>query len=229
MQYERIDFHTHILPKLDHGSSSCEASRKQLELAQKYGVKKIISTSHFYPHQHTLSSFLLRREEAYKQLLDKDNLPSVEIKLGAEVLLCDNLDKLENLKELCIYGTDYLLLELPFTGFSDVHLSAVEKIIQQGIRVILAHADRYNPKIIELLIQKGALIQLNADSLSKFFRNKSLFSWIEKGIVVGIGSDIHGSDESAYKKFIKAEKKLGNYADEIFQKSNEIWKKALQI
>ena len=42
-----IDFHSHILPQIDDGSSSYEESLKMLEEAKIAGFKTIISTSHY--------------------------------------------------------------------------------------------------------------------------------------------------------------------------------------
>ena len=53
-----VDFHAHILPEADHGSSSLEMSLWQLASAKRYGVTRIIATPHFYPHVHTVESLL---------------------------------------------------------------------------------------------------------------------------------------------------------------------------
>ena len=55
-----IDFHSHILPGADHGSSSVETSLAQLNSAKNAGVTRLIATPHFYPHRHTLEKFLAR-------------------------------------------------------------------------------------------------------------------------------------------------------------------------
>ena len=112
------DFHAHILPNADHGSSSVSLSLSQLEYATQYGVTRIFATPHFYPHQDSVSSFLERRNNAYKHLIDAKPEGSPDIIPSAEVLLCPKLDRLPGLEELCIPGTKTLLLELPFNDFS---------------------------------------------------------------------------------------------------------------
>lgn len=220
-----VDFHSHILPGVDHGSASLEQSLGQLKMAEEAGVKRIFATSHFYPNLHTVKSFVEKRNKAYCNLINS-NVYDVEIKLGAEVLLCNNLHKLENLSSLCISGTKYLLVELPFGNISDVLIYEVKKLIHDGYMVILAHADRYSKNVIERLVDFGAQIQLNASSLSTFLKNKSLYSWIERGLVVGIGSDIHGIDKKAYKCFVKAKKKLDKNLQAIANESDFIWGKS---
>ncbi len=224
-----IDFHSHILQGVDHGSHSITTSKMQLNLAFKYGVSRIISTSHFYPHMHLCDAFLKKRNDAYKALINEDDIPPIDIRLGAEVLLCDNLQNFDNLESLCISGTKVLLLELPFSGFNCSMVESVEEIVSRGIQVILAHADRYSKDNIEQLIDVGAKIQLNASALDTFFKKKHLYSWLESGLVYGIGSDIHGKDERAYKRFANARKKIGDAHYEVVEKSNEIWNNSSMI
>lgn len=219
-----VDFHTHILPSVDHGSDSLDTTLLQLKLAKEHGITKIFATSHFYPHQHTVSSFLEKRSAAYSKIIDA-GIDSPEIKLGAEVLLCEGLHKLEAIEKLCISGTNFLLLELPFTQLSHGMIHTVKRLSENGFEVILAHADRYPRAKIEALLEFGVKIQLNADTLASPFRRKDFLNWFERGLVVGIGSDIHGVDKRIYKKFLKAVFKIGNYAEDVSLKSQEIWKR----
>lgn len=220
------DFHSHNLPCVDHGSDSVAVSLFQLDLAKKQGVNRVVSTPHFYPHQHTVSNFLEIRNRAYSELCAtmSENLP--EIKLGAEVLLCSGIDKLEGLRSLCLNGSEYILIELPFFDFRDEYVSTVKRLLKSDYKVILAHADRYHYKNIERLLDAGVdMIQLNASSLCRVFKNKTLYRWIESGLVVALGSDIHGKDVKAYKNFKKASNKLGDWIADIKLKSDEIWNK----
>ena len=43
----RIDFHSHILPRLDHGSDGRETSASQLAMMQSVGTQTVCATSHF--------------------------------------------------------------------------------------------------------------------------------------------------------------------------------------
>ena len=223
-----VDFHTHILPGADHGSHSIDISLRQLALAKKHGVDKIIATSHFYPHVHSVDEFISLRNTSYNNLKKKADADSPQIKLGAEVLLCDGMEKLSGLELLCISGTNILLLELPFDGFEESYVSTVKKIINKGIRVILAHADRYDADSIERLVDVGAKIQLNASAFSCIFPKKHLTYWLKRGLVVALGSDIHGADSHAYIRFNRAIKRLGAYASYVSEQSNKIWDMATE-
>lgn len=199
-----IDFHAHILPYADHGSSSIDVSLSQLSLASDHGITKIVLTPHYYPHRENPDSFIERREKCYNKLLKSLNDDLPQVRLGAEVLICDNIEEIPHLDDLCIRGTKILLLELPFTDFSTAYVDSVRALISMGYIVVLAHADRYDPNDIDRLVELGAKIQLNADSLCSLFLGKHIKRWISGGRVYAIGSDIHGADKAAYKRFTKA-------------------------
>ena len=169
-----VDFHAHILPGADHGSDSIETSIKQLKLAAAEGVTRIIATPHFYPHRHTLDKFLEKRAACAKVLSDACDGTLPAVKLGAEVLLCPGLDKFDGLENLCLSGTKYLLLELPFSDFRDSYFKSIEALLDKGYDIIIAHADRYPEKNIETLLELKVKLQLNADALSGFFIKKHI-------------------------------------------------------
>lgn len=218
-----VDFHAHILPGADHGSNSSDDSLHQLLYAAQAGVKRIIATPHFYPHYHTVDKFMIRREKAYLNLKERLSPDLPEIRIGAEVLLCENLNKLPELSEFCIYGTNTLLLELPFSDISEQHVTTVSEIISEGIDVILAHADKYNTSDIEKFIPLGVKLQLNADAFLTLFKRTNLYDWLNRDLVVALGSDIHMRDKRAYKNFSKTISKLGNSLDSVYTASNKIW------
>ena len=221
-----VDFHAHILPGADHGSDSVETTLGQLKLAKEWGVSRIVATPHFYPHRHTLNMFLNRRKHAYDALTSCLSGELPDVRIGAEVLVCEHIDKLEGLDELCISGTNVLLLELPFNDFSDKYRDSIEELISKGYTVVLAHADRYPKDNIDMLIASGAKIQLKADSLATLFKKPHLYEWAEQGHVVALGSDIHKKDKAAYKRFVTAKKKFSSFIDYIKRASDEMWNQA---
>lgn len=220
------DFHAHILPNADHGSYSLETTLYQLSEAKAHGVERIIATPHFYPNSHTVEAFIKRRNASYSKLCPylTEDMPS--IKLGAEVLICDGLDNLTELPELFIQGTNTLLLELPFSDFSNEYCDCVYTLTQRGVNVVIAHAERYPTSNIEKLISNGAKLQLNAHAFMRVFKNRHIYDWIFRGHVVALGSDIHGFDKRAYADFVKAFSKLGMLAEQIINESDRIWNEA---
>lgn len=217
-----VDFHSHVLPGADHGSRSLDTTLSQLSLARDAGIKKIVATPHFYPDQHTIERFIERRTKAYNELLPHLNSDLPEVVVGAEVLVCSGIDRMDGIEELCIADTNTILLELPFAYFDPSYCDAARKLVARGLRVVLAHADRYPKENIEKMLAVGAKIQLNADSLSSFFKRKHLFDWLKRGLVVAIGSDIHGVDKKAYKRFESALTHVALYVEQIMQSSKEL-------
>lgn len=217
-----VDFHSHILPGADHGSSSVETSIYQLDQAEIHGINRVIATPHFYPHRHTVGSFLKRRDDAYKALMSRYK-GGVELRLGAEAMLCDGFDSLPDLDKLFIYGTKTLLLELPYDGFKVEYCDTVSKIINNGVDVILAHADRYPQENIEKLLKCGARLQLNTSPLCRIIKRRELFTWIDEKKVVALGSDIHGRDKKAYGRFVRAASKIGENISYIKAESDLVW------
>ena len=213
-----IDFHTHILPCADHGSDSLETSLKQLSLAKDAGVDVIIATPHFYPHRHKLSDFLERRSAAYQALKE---VSDAKILCGAEVLLCEKIENLNDIDSLCIEGTKTLLLELPFSSFKDSYIASVEELIEKGYNIVLAHAERYPENAIEALIAVGAKIQLNASAVSGIFIKRHIRRWLTSGHVTALGSDIHMLKKKHYSDFVKSRRKLNDTFSYIMEQTEK--------
>jgi len=218
-----VDFHSHILPGADHGSANLETTDFQLNEAVSNGITRIIATPHFYPTAHSVENFIEKRDQAYNKLLSRSENKNPEIRLGAEVLICENIEYIPGLERLYIEGTKTLLLELPYADFSMQYCDSVYALISSGVDVIIAHADRYAPKHIECMIDSGARLQLNANSLATVFKRRNLYDWMERGLVVAIGSDIHGKDKTAYPSFNKAIGKIAPYIDFIKSESDKIF------
>lgn len=205
---KRIDFHAHILPGADHGSDSLKTSLLQLSFAKAAGVDTIVATPHFYPAHDTMGQFLSRREETAAELAANKPEGSPKIILGCEVHLCAGLDHMEGLDQLCIAGTDVILLELPFRHWNDAVLETILEIQRSGnFTPVLAHVDRYPPSIVETLFSYNIPGQLNVEAICRLRHRSQLLFWAQAGNIVALGSDIH-QDFNTYAKFPKAEKLL---------------------
>lgn len=217
-----VDFHAHILPGADHGSDSIETSLWQINSARNVGVNRIIATPHFYPHRHSVKSFIERRNKAYN-ILAPHLPPDMEIRLGAEALICTGFERLPDIELLFIEGTKTILIELPFDNFDDGFCRSVEEMKKQGIDVVLAHADRYSTTNVEKMLRSGARLQINAKALLGLIKRREVYSWLDSGKVAYIGSDIHGKDKFAYRNFARGISKIEKAKDIIWQNSDDIW------
>ena len=222
MSHPFIDFHTHILPGLDHGSKSIEETKAQISLFLKHDVREVICTSHFYGHVHRIDDFLERREKSSLVLENyiKENKLDFRFHLSAETLAFVGIENLDRLSELTIGNSSTLLIELPYGPLASNIENSIAKLKKNGYDILLAHADRYNETDIERLISLGAKVQLNASALSSLFVKRSYIRWLRDGVCVALGSDIHSDDEKAIQKFLKASKRIEKYKQNFADYAN---------
>ena len=203
-----LDYHAHVLPGCDHGSDCVKTSLKQLEMASDAGIKTVCATPHFYPHKESIVSFLQRREASAQLLRENLTADAPQLQLGAEVLICDGMERLDGLSRLCRGGTNELLLEMPFYQWPESIWDTLYSLCErQDIKVILAHAERYSPEAIEQLIRDNVPLQLNTECLTKPLHRRRYLKWIQNGSVKYLGSDIHMLG-NGYRDFEKCRRLL---------------------
>lgn len=188
-----FDFHTHILPGADHGSSGAADTEAEMRELSEFGAGIAVATPHFYPAKTNISKFRRIRASAaaeFERIRRPEWCPTC---LGAEVAVCPHLERMPELDELCIIGTSVMLLEMPFSRWDDDILDTVTAIRSAGFTVIFAHLDRYDPEAAEALFSLGMKGQLNLSSIGTRmpWKRKRLLGWVDNGDIVAIGSDIH--------------------------------------
>ena len=201
-----LDYHAHVLPGCDHGSDSVETSRKQIAMAAAARVRTVCATPHFYPHKESIPSFLQRREASARLLRENLTADAPQLQLGAEVLICDGMERLDGLPRLCRSETNELLLEMPFYQWPEAIWDTLYTLCERrDIKIVLAHAERYPPEAIERLIQNNVSLQLNSECLIRPLQRKRYLKWIKNGSVKYLGSDIHmlGDGYRAWEKCVK--------------------------
>jgi protein-tyrosine phosphatase len=166
----------------------------------------MVATPHFYVNHNTVDRFLSQRAASYAALKDKMTAQQFEapnIRLGAEVYYFNNMAELPELDKLCIEGTRYLLLEMPFTEWTSRMIEEVERLVyDNSITPIIAHLDRYlsfqkHNSYISDMLAMGAVVQMNGDYINGFFTKISALSLIKNGVVSLLGSDCHNMDKRA--------------------------------
>ena len=183
---ELVDFHTHILPKMDDGSGGTLESVNMLCALRDQGVAAVVATSHFYPETEDPGKFLERRSVAIKAL----------IYVGAEVAYFDGISTSEAIHGLCIDGTDLMLVEMPFKRWSHAMVEEICYLSENaGVRPVIAHVERYFPycrnSMIRYLASKGILIQSNASAFSNKITKYRALRLVREGVITLIGSDCH--------------------------------------
>lgn len=191
-----IDFHSHFLPQIDDGSRDIKESVDILDIMSKAGVDRIVATPHFYCTEQSVDEFIEKRDDAYKRLIPELKEDHPKITLGAEVLYDHSLVRYEKLPELCIQGTSWLLLEMPYTDLDDRIIDGVAEMTERDdVKILVAHIERYlnftSMKRLEQLMRLDVLGQINAKSLTSFRSKRHCMKLIEHGYVHVLGSDYH--------------------------------------
>ena len=212
-----IDWHSHILPKMDDGSRSVSESISLLTMQAEQGVGTVIATPHFYANDESVESFLKRREASFALLKEalSEGLPNVI--LGAEVRYYRGISRLAELRALRVEGSKLLLLEMPETKWSeDIVQELIEMSSMSKVRLVLAHIERVfdmqSTAVWNRLYESGIMMQVNASFFDSFSTKRKALSWVKKGRLHFIGSDCHNLTTRKPKignAFALIEKKLG--------------------
>ena len=142
----QVDFHSHILPRMDDGSKSTDESLAMLRIEAEHGTRKIVLTPHFYANHTTMAQFLDRRQGSFHRLQAaaqaETQLP--ELVLGAEVRIFEGLSQVDDLEKLVIAGTRCILVEFPMLPWNDWMCGELLRIHRdRKLTPIFAHVDRY--------------------------------------------------------------------------------------
>ena len=201
-----IDIHTHILPGIDDGARDAETAAAMLRMMKAQGVDVIGATPHYYCLDCTPEEHRAKAEKAYGTLLRTwENTPAEEpgplpeIRIGAEIYLAESLQAVQKPECLKLSGTDLMLFELPFTGFTR-WIPAVTELVASRAKGIplFAHIDRYirlyGRKVTDALESiPGAAFQFNSDAFDDRAALKYMYSLINRGFTVFFASDCHGA------------------------------------
>lgn len=191
-----VDFHTHILPRMDDGSRSSADSIRMLTALKKQGMDTVCLTPHYYGTEESPDRFLERRQESYAHLKEKLPADLPQLRLGAEVKYYHGVSRMEQLPQLRLEGTRILLLEMPFSRWNDYAVSEVLELQNAGMAtVMLAHIERYLPwqgrKTWERLLDGGVLMQSNAEFFFTPMVRAQAVKMYWQGRIHFLGTDTH--------------------------------------
>ena len=200
-----IDFHAHVLPEIDDGSSSVEQSIIMLRELHNQGVGYVVAAPHFYANHHTPERFLQKRRDAEQKLRTAisslSDLPKLCI--GAEVHFFEGISDCEFLRDMAIEGTDCVLVEMPMKQWSERNLQELMGIRQKlKLTPIIAHVDRYispfnSHGIPDQLATLPVYIQANANFFIKKTTRRYALKLLSQDKIHLLGSDCHDTDKRA--------------------------------
>lgn len=235
------DMHSHILYGIDDGSKNLAESIEILKKLSNEGVTDIMFTPHYIEgskyncnNERKKSLFKDIKKEIKKQNID------INIYLGNEVMVNNNLTKLLDKEIMTLNASRYLLIELPMSEeFPDLDL-VINGLKEKGIIPIIAHPERYsyvkkNYKWVNDYLEMGVLFQGNYESLfDKYGKDakKTLKKLLKHNMIHFLGSDVHRSTTKCnlkelrkkLKKIIRDEKIVNSLINDNFTKviNNEL-------
>ena len=162
----------------------------------RQGVDTVVATPHFYATETTPDEFLQRRRRAYDALSAELSSMPIDLRLGAEIQYFEGLRNLSGIGDFCIEGTNLLLIEMPFSRWSERTVRTLcELTAKTGFDIVLAHIDRYlsmqPKKLWRQLADCGILMQINAESLLYPRTRRKVLHLFKTGCVHFIGTDCH--------------------------------------
>ena len=201
-----IDLHAHIIPGVDDGSPSMEESLKMLEIASEDGVKAIAATSHIFGQSgkiKNIDQLRFKFDELKKKTLEQNI--KIEILPGAEVFFVSDLnDRLKNFRDaITINNSSYFLLEFPWNVVFPGSKEYIFDLVNDGFIPIICHPERnlvfqQDPRLLYLLLQAGALSQVDAGSIRGDFGPTVYYTALDLlkfNLVHIIASDCHDTKD----------------------------------
>jgi tyrosine-protein phosphatase YwqE len=192
-----VDMHSHVLPGIDDGAQNPQESIVLIKKMMSLGIKKIIATPHIMADYYRNTPETINKALAIlKAELEKENI-DINIEAAAEHYFDETFEGRIKRNELRTFGDKYVLFELSFISQPPNVVQAIQKLIDQGYKPILAHPERYlylNIDQLKTLHDWGAAFQINTISLVGYYgkeAKKMAETLIDQQLVDFISSDMH--------------------------------------
>jgi protein-tyrosine phosphatase len=192
-----IDIHSHLLPGVDDGSPSVEASVPVLRRFAEQGVEIVVLTPHLTasraadaPYERHLEILRTLRAAAPAQ---------PELLLGWEIML-DTPNTDLRAPRLSLGGSAAVLVEFPRMNVPRGAANELQRIRGAGRVPVLAHPERYwgcTPGTVAAWRSAGAVIQMDtAGLLGRGAIAATSRALLQAGLVDLFASDNHGDSRS---------------------------------
>lgn len=199
----KLDFHSHILPTLDDGSTCLEESIMLAKALKEWGFERVTCTPHITDAYFNTPGTIRPAFELLQNALKERGI-DLDLRMSAEYRLVPQTWPLV-LKHgwLMPIEDKYILMELPISRpeqMGDIKpMEEFKKVLAMGLTPILPHPERYFYMSREELIsyaETGVKIQCNYGSLAGLYGDKveqNVRSIIDEGIVSFYGTDLHNA------------------------------------
>src|SRR5277367_4464894 len=200
-----VDIHCHILPGLDDGARTMEASLAMAEDAIKDGITHVVGTPHASSeYRFDYSKVREARDELQEKLGDK-----LQLATGCDFHLNpENLAALrKNPERYCVNQKDYLLVEFNEFSIPPWMDQSLHELQLAGLHPVITHPERNGilrtqPERLMKWIRVGCYVQVTAGSLEGVFgprAREDAWTWIKAGAVHFVASDAHNTERRPLK------------------------------
>lgn len=197
------DTHVHLLAGLDDGPPTPDVALAMCRMLLNEGARHATALAHQNEGYPENTADRLRRAAALLVAdLSAERIPLSVYPTGEIMLSPTTFEDWQGGTLLSVgdHG-QFLLVEMPHGMFLDV-LPLVESLRGVGVRLIIAHAERYaellyDPALTATWIAAGCLIQVTARALAEPWEpgmETALKRWATGGFIHLLGSDGHGID-----------------------------------
>ncbi|AWF95436.1 tyrosine-protein phosphatase [Weissella cibaria] len=226
-----IDVHSHLLPNIDDGSSSLEASIQLARVAVMEGITHSLVTPHHMDGQYiNHAADVINLTAVFQTELDRLAIPltvfpAQEVRLTSELLTALDADD--------ILTTDtqgmFLLVELPANEVPLCTSDILFQLQQRGIMPVIVHPERnrrlmQETRLLYDLVAQGAYTQVTASSYVGVF-GKAVMAFsediIRHGLAQIIASDAHQLPGRQYNMAKAFEKLAATYGTGLATEFNE--------
>ena len=191
------DIHSHLLPGVDDGFQSFEATMKGLAFMKQLGYTKVKMTPHFMKdyRENTRESI----QAKYNAFLDRagSDIP-VELSLGGEYMLDSQfMERFEEGFLTLDQGQSLVLCETSYIMADPNAREMLYRVMLQGYQPIIAHPERYNYASMATYKrwkERDYLLQLNLLSLGGAYgavAEAKAHALLKEGMYDYVGSDLH--------------------------------------
>jgi len=204
-----VDFHSHLLPKVDDGVNTIEDTIEILHFFKSKGYQSIYTSPHIMGEGFKNTKQGLK--EKFEDLLQDKRIQSIGLKFNliAEYFLDEEFENLLTKDDLLTFGNKHILVETSMNYDFPFVKDYIFELRKKGYIPILAHPERYKyiysekdfMDIYETYKDLGVLFQLNLFSLIGMYGDKVKSiaeTLIEQNMYDFVSSDIHSVSQIKY-------------------------------
>ncbi len=197
-----VDLHCHILSGVDDGAADTEQSQRMLRMAAEGGICDIIVTPHYKAGRGRRNATCERVSTLVQEMqnwLDSESIP-IHLYTGNEILYNYEIDNLLESHAVCTLADSfYVLVEFSPSDEYAYIKNGVQKILMAGYVPVVAHIERYevlrkHTEYVEELVEMGALMQVNAASITGkigWLTKRCVMRWIREELIYVVATDAH--------------------------------------